>query len=279
MSSVPAPAVSSAAAPPLEVRVISHSQLFYWWPVWAVGFLMAFITWGWGEQVAFIPNGTELKLGAKVDGIDGPRDVLIAPAGQSFPVPPDSEEAPRMHMTVSNSLGVVWAMVLCFVIVVTNVPLRGLWSILILTVIIFVTILMALFGAWDPLLRALSGIDIHISASGYFSISLILFVLWLVILLWYDRQIYLIFARGQLRVRMAIGAGESVFDTRGVVVEKQRDDVFRHWILGFGAGDLTIRTSGTNQRTFDVPNVFRVASKLKAISQAVQELQVVQASP
>jgi hypothetical protein len=73
---------------------------------------------------------------------------------------------------------------------------------------------------------------------------------------------------------LPIGAGESVFDTRGGVVQKQRDDVFRHWILGFGAGDRTIRTSGTNQRTFDGPNVFRVASKLKAISPAVQELQV-----
>src|SRR5262249_8350786 len=27
-----------------EVKVISHSTLFYWWPVWAVGFLMALLT-------------------------------------------------------------------------------------------------------------------------------------------------------------------------------------------------------------------------------------------
>lgn len=276
MSSVPAPTTPPAPAQPLEVRIISHSQLFYWWPVWACGFLMAIISWGWGERVAFVPSGTEARHGATIEGVDGPRDVLIAPAGQSLPTDSTGAEPSRMHMTISNSLGVVWATVLCFVILVTNVPLRGLWSILILTVIVFTSILFALLGVWDPILRALSGIDIHISAFGYFAISLILLVLWLVVLLVYDRQIYLVFARGQLRVRMAIGAGESVFDTRGIVVEKQRDDVFRHWILGFGSGDLTVRTSGTNPRYFEVPNVFRVAKKLALISKTVQEVQVVQ---
>ena len=30
---------------PTEVVIISHSPLFYWWPVWVVGFLMAVLTW------------------------------------------------------------------------------------------------------------------------------------------------------------------------------------------------------------------------------------------
>jgi hypothetical protein len=276
MSSEPAPAAPPSHDQPLEVVVISHSQLFYWWPVWAFGFLMAIISWGWGEQVAFVPSGTVAKHGATIEGVDGPRDVLVAPAGASLPTASDGSEPPRMRVTVSNSLGVIWATVLCFVILVTNVPLRGLWSILILTIVVFATILIALVGLWDPILRAVSGIDIHISAFGYFAISLILFVLWLLVLLLYDRQIYLVFSRGQMRVRMAIGAGESVFDTRGIVVEKHRDDVFRHWLLGFGAGDLTVKTSGTNPRYFEVPNVFRVAKKLAIISKTVKELQVVQ---
>ena len=24
-----------------EIRIVSHSNLFYWWPVWAIGYLMA----------------------------------------------------------------------------------------------------------------------------------------------------------------------------------------------------------------------------------------------
>jgi hypothetical protein len=87
----------------------------------------------------------------------------------------------------------------------------------------------------------------------------------------------MIFQRGQVRVRLAIGAGESAFDTRGIVVEKLRDDLFRHWLLGFGAGDLTVRTSGSNPRYFNVPNVLGVRKKLDTITRTVRELQVVEA--
>jgi hypothetical protein len=43
------------------VVLISHSPVFYWWPVWAVGFLMAAVTFGNGYQVAFVPPGTEAQ--------------------------------------------------------------------------------------------------------------------------------------------------------------------------------------------------------------------------
>src|SRR5262249_56667119 len=37
---------------PTEVVVISHSPLFYWWPVLAVGFLMAAISFWRDERIA-----------------------------------------------------------------------------------------------------------------------------------------------------------------------------------------------------------------------------------
>ena len=43
---------------PLEVKLISHTTLFYWWPVWAVGFLMAFLTYVGGNRMAIVPDGT-----------------------------------------------------------------------------------------------------------------------------------------------------------------------------------------------------------------------------
>src|SRR5262249_18721215 len=70
---------------PLEVVVISPSPLFYWWPVWAVGFVMALLTYLHGYQVAFVPAGTVAERGARVEGHDGPRDILIAPTGQTLP--------------------------------------------------------------------------------------------------------------------------------------------------------------------------------------------------
>ena len=32
---------------------------------------------------------------------------------------------------------------------------------------------------------------------------------------------------------------------KGMGLEKHRDDLFRHWLLGLGSGDLQIRTSAT----------------------------------
>ena len=91
----------------------------------------------------------------------------------------------------------------------------------------------------------------------------------------YDRQLYLIFSRGQLRVRTAIGAGEKTYDTFGIMVEKHMDDVFRHWLLGFGSGDMTVRTAGTNAQQFKVANVLQIGRKLELIQQMLQERAVV----
>jgi hypothetical protein len=178
-------------------------------------------------------------------------------------------------MAASNNLGVIFATTLCLVIVVTNIHLRGLWSVLVILGIVSAAILLALLGWWDPILRTIGVIDIHINALGYLSIGLFLLAIWSLTILVYDRQLYLIFSRGQLRVRTAIGAGEMTYDTFGMMVEKHTDDLFRHWLLGFGSGDLTVRTAGTNSQQFDVVNVLRIRRKLGLIQQMLQEREVV----
>jgi hypothetical protein len=85
----------------------------------------------------------------------------------------------------------------------------------------------------------------------------------------------MIFSRGQLRIRDAIGSCERVFDTFGMAVEKHRYDVFRHWLLGIGSGDLTIKASATNSQQFEVPNVLNANRKLELIQTMLQERQVV----
>lgn len=272
----PPPAVGNDRR--LEVVIISHSPFFYWWPVWAVGFLMAGLSYWSGHQIAFVPPGTEARRAARVEGVEGSRDILIVPAGQSLPETADADlKQPQMRMTVSNNPGIIWAMTLCILVFITHVHLRGVWSFIAILILILLTILLAIFGLWDLILRGIQVIDIHISASGYLAISTFLFVLWLITFLLYDRREYMVFSRGQLRVRQAIGLGETVFDTRGMVVEKQRDAVFRHWLLGFGSGDLIIHTSGTNARQFDMPNVLWIDRKLALINTMLQEREVIKA--
>jgi hypothetical protein len=273
----PVPVSVVADDRPLEVVIFSHSPLFYWWPVWAVGFLMAGLSYWQGLQVAFVPPGTVAERGVKLEGHQGPRDVLIVPEGQSLPAASESDELkqPRLRMAASNNPGIIWAMTLLLVIFATHVQMRGVWSLVVVMILGFLTVLLAVLGYWDPILRAVGVIDIHINAFGYLSISLALFVIWLLMFLVFDRLKYLIFTRGRLRVRKAIGEGEKVFDMRGMVLERHRDDMFRHWFLGFGTADLTVYTSGANSRQIDMPNVFGIGHKLTLINTMLQELEVV----
>jgi hypothetical protein len=280
MSSTAQETAAAVDRRPEQVVVISRSPLFYWWPVWAVGFLMAGVTYLKGYQVAFVPLGTEAQAGVRVEGYDGPRDVLIAPADRPLPAAADSEELkqPRLRMAASNDLGIIWALTLCLVIAVTNVPLRGLWSFVVILVLVFATVLIALLGWWDTIFRAIRVIDIHLTSYSYLSISLFLFVIWLLALLVFDRLVYMVFSRGQLRVRAAVGQGEKVYDTRGMVVERHRDDLFRHWLLGFGSGDLTVRTGGASSQQMELPNVLGIGHKLRLIHTMLQEREVVRAA-
>jgi hypothetical protein len=280
MSSAPQPVSPSVDEQPQKVVVISHSPLFYWWPVWAVGFLMAALTYLRGYQVAFVPPGTVAESGVQIKGYDGPRDVLIAPADQALPAAPDPDDLkqPRLRMLPSNDPGIIWAMTLCLVIVISQIPMRGVWSLVVILVLFFTTVLLAILRLWDPILQAIRVIDIHITGFSYLVISLFLFVVWLVTFVFFDRQVYMIFTRGQLRVRKAISQGETVFDTRGMVVERHRDDLFRHWLLGFGSGDLTVRTGGANAQQLAWPNVLGIGHKLRLIHTMLQEREVVRGS-
>jgi hypothetical protein len=268
---------SASSTPPQEVVIISHSTIFYWWPVWLAGFLMAALTYLDGHLMAVVPVGTVAEKARTVEGHDRPRDVLVIPPGKQLPVDraTGAVAQPRLRMAASNNLGVVFVVTLCLVIVITNIPLRGLWSVIVALGAVLVTVLLAALGWWDPILGTLGVVDIHINALGYSSLALFLFAIWLLAYLLYDRRNYMVFGRGQLRVRKALGAGEATYDTRGMMVEKHRDDVFRHWILGLGSGDLTVKTAGMNATQFEIPNVLNVDRKLERIKRTLQEREVV----
>jgi hypothetical protein len=137
------------------------------------------------------------------------------------------------------------------------------------------SVIFAWAGWWDNILEFLGALHIHTNAFGYLSIALVLFAMWCVAILLFDRQLYMIFSPGQLRVRLEIGGGESAYDAVGMMVQKRRDDLFRHWVLGMGSGDLIVKTGGVNAQHFDMPNVLFVGQKLKLIQQMLQEREVV----
>ena len=267
-----------------EIVIVSHSNLFYWWPVWAVGFLVCILSYLDNYRMAFVPADTQAFRGAKIEAqgsgekliMEG-RDVLVVPEGKHLP--PKGAGAPNnphVHVAFNKSYGVVFFIVLLLVILITNVPLRGLWSFIVLIVCIFMTIIFQIMDWWDPILERLGQLHIHINVAGYFLFSAGLLAIWLVTFLFFDPQIYMIFSPGQLRVCQEIGGGLSAHDTMGMVIQKQRNDLFRHWILGFGSGDLIVNTSGASAAHYDLPNVLFVGYKVRLIEEMLREKPVVQ---
>jgi hypothetical protein len=268
-----------------EIRIVSHCTLFYWWPVWAVGFIMWLITWITGEYMVTVPPKTAAVKAAFIDKQGSPRDAYVLPTPDPksdkttlLPVDkdhPDQPKQPYMWMSTNKNLGVLFVVVLLLVIVITNIPLRGLWSVIVILLVVSLSIIFALLEWWERILYYLSFLDIRINAAGYFVISFFLFALWLVVMLLFDRQIYMVFTPGQFRVRLEIGDAETAFDTTGMTLLKQRSDLFRHWILGLGSGDLIVKTAGANAQEFHMPNVLFIGRKVKEIEEMLRSRQVV----
>jgi hypothetical protein len=287
MSTAPAAPVKLTSTGEREIRIVSHSNLFYWWPVWAIGFIMALLTAIDGHRMAILPSDTGQHRNATVELREGSsrkilekRDVLVLAENQHLqPDKPegDTKELPepnalRFHVAQGKSYAVIFCTVLLLVIVITNVPLRGMWSVVIIMLVIMLVIIFSLAGWWDTILNWLFVLHIHINLAGYLFISIGLLAVWLVAFFFFDQQIYMVFTPRQFKVRTEVGGGEVTYDTIGMSLQKQRSDLFRHWILGLGSGDLVVNTSGAQAHHFDLPNVLFVGKKVQQIEDMMREI-------
>lgn len=283
MATTPTPQVQATIAPPpaeREIRIYSHSVLFYWWPVWAFGFLMAILTAVDNHVMAIVPPGTVAERDRNVEG-HGTRDVLVLPQGAHLlPKPSKSGEAPaepaKAHIKIAanGKLGVLWAVVLLVTIVISNAPMRGLWSVIIILFFVLLILILVLTGWYEWLRENIALLDIRINEGGYWFISIVLFVIWAVTVFIFDHRTYVIITPGQVRLCLAVGAGETVYDTTGMTFQKQQNDLFRHWIVGLGSGDLILHRTNTNQE-IDLPNVLFIGAKIREIERLLKEREVV----
>jgi hypothetical protein len=233
---------------------------------------MAGMTWLEGHRLAVVPAGAEV-----VEGYEGDKEALVLPAGAHFPVDPATGKPspPTLRVASRSGYGVIFFVVLLLVVFITNVTIRGLWSVVVIVTVALGTVIIALAGWWDDILEAVAHSHVYINAFGYLAFSLPLFVLWLVVFLFFDSRTYMVFTPGQMLIHQEVGSGETAFDTVGMVVAKRRSDLFRHWLLGFGSGDLLVKTAGAHAQQFEMHNVLFVGKKLKLIQHMLQTREVV----
>ena len=260
-----------SAASQKKIVVYSHSMLFYWWPVWFAGFIMALVSYMSDQRLAIVPAGTVAK-----------RDALVVPEGKTMPVDKATQELTQPHLRIASgkNIGALFFTVLLLVIFSTNVPLRGLWSVIAILVILFLSIIFAVAHIgdrtiWDIIIANLTLLDIRMNMGGYLFVALALFVIWCIVFSFFDKQVYGVFTPGGFSVVQDIGAGVKAYPTFGMVVTKHRSDLFRHVILGFGSGDLVIQPQGG--RPIELANVLFARRKDKEINELLKQHIVVPA--
>jgi hypothetical protein len=289
-STAPAPAAPrTKKPPPNELTIISHSNLFYWWPVWLCGFIMAGITFFQGFVMAIVPEkGADAAVNAQVTVTTptrgatphDPQVVVWAPQSEDpnhvgAPVEANEAKPPYLRVSPHKALGVTFVIVLLLVLTITNVPMRGMWSVLVIVVAVALTVIFIVTGFWETLLTWFFFLDVRINMAGYLTISIFLLIIWALAVFFFDKQRYITFTPGQFKVCDEIGGGENVYTTDGLTLQKQRSDFFRHYIIGLGSGDLIVRTTGAQSHHYDLPNVLFINAKVRQIEELISRKVVI----
>jgi hypothetical protein len=214
-----------------ELRIYSRSSIFFWWPVWLTGYILAAITYFSGETLS-LSNGTKIF------------------------VHPDT------------GLGITFIVVLSLIMMFTNVRLRGIYSVVGLLVIAFVTVLFAWLGWWNGIFRLIPELTVYMNLGFYLTFSTLLLVIWALRFFFFDRLVFWRVRPGQLTEEHMIGGGEQSYDTRGMLFEQRANDFFRHTV-GIGSADLLLITTGAKKKEIDIPNVLFANRKIRTMQRLI----------
>ena len=216
----------------VQVFVYGHSALFYWWPLWAAGYVMALLTWWHHDEAVIGPN--------------------------------------REWFYPNQNLGVIFALVLFVLTVVTSTTIKGMKAALIIAAGAFFTLLFVHLNWWESILGWLGHQSISLSFGFYFFYSTLLCLAWVVSVFVIDHMGFWRFRPGQITHEYLGGIVENSYDTDNMTFTLNRqDDFFRHWFIGLGSGDLHMQTMGGQGMKLKVENVLFVGAKMFEIQRLI----------
>ena len=269
---------------PRQIKIVSHSPIFYWWPIWVLGYVMALLTLTENNRLAILPADTKVHVTAWADDAHRqPKTIQLETAGSTRQLDravgyvEQGDQPFRARISQRPWMGPLYCTILLLTILITNIPLRGLWSFLVILMVVMLALIISLVpSGWEDLLGTFGNLHIYINMAGYLFIATTVLILWVVSVFIFDQRTYMIVSPGSISVCEHIGAAVRNFDTTGLAFEKQRDDLFRHWILGFFSGDLIVRTAGAERETIRLPNVLWIGWRLEEMQRLMHEKMMVE---
>src|SRR5262245_31798450 len=162
------PMSTAATNPPPSITVISHTSLIYWWPVWLVGLVLAGLTYLEGDRSAVVPAGTQVKE------VEPNKVYQLTLASEPSPslkqaaaATAKGQEAFPVHLSRNRNYALAYLFVVLAVIFGSNVPFRGLASLVAILALLLVVGLFAYLDWWGAIFDYLGGLHVEISMAGY----------------------------------------------------------------------------------------------------------------
>ncbi|HJU31886.1 MAG TPA: hypothetical protein VJ740_10535 [Hyphomicrobiaceae bacterium] len=236
------PKTAPPAMPLAEGKIIvhQHSDLIYWWVVWAYGLFCALLTKLQGVSVSLAP---------------GQKAVLVHP---------------------SAWVGISFVMLVLFVLVFTNARARGVKSLVLFLTLLVIGLLVQLTMGWTEILQFFPLLLVHMNLAFYLLFSGLLLAAWLFVVLGTDRSVYWEFGPNSIAKKYWFTDAAESYTSPQVETSRQSDDIFVHrllglWFLGFGTGDIEVRfsTAGSGQKVYFLKNVWRAAHVEREINRLV----------
>jgi hypothetical protein len=234
----PAAQAPAATVPRRErIRIYEHSNILYWWVVWAYGYFCALLSFLNGHKVQLVEDRS-------------------------------------LYVYSHAWLGLSFAALLLVVILVTNVKAKGVYSVVLLLCLLVLGGLIHMVVGWRTIFHLIPLLLIFMNLAFYVFVATGIFIIWLAITFGVDRMNYWDFTAGQLTRVRRIGDGAHTYDTRGMVVERVPDDILINkilglWFLGLGTADLKITTAGASRESFEIQNVWRASTWERRIGELI----------
>jgi hypothetical protein len=221
------------------LRVYGHSNLFYWWIVWAYGFVCALLTVIDGRRVELLPG----------------KDLLVH--SQAW-------------------VGISFVAVTLVVAFFTNYRLKGSASFIAILVVALAAFIMYNLGWWEVIFRIFPTLLIYMNLAFYLSMSTVLLALWALATFVLDALTYWEFTPGQVTRRNLLGEGSESYDAHGLHIDRVADDILINKVLGlrflgYGTADLKLTVAGAVRERFTIENVWRANLR----DEQIRELAVV----
>src|SRR5262245_52966313 len=130
-----------ASSPAEPIRVLSHSTLIYWWPVWLAGFILAGLTYADNTRLAVLPPDTSVKAvqPGKVYELTVKNNQPTPNLDEAAANTEKGQDAFDAYVSRNRNYGMVYLAVVLLVVVGSNVPLRGFLSVIFIMGLVLVT--------------------------------------------------------------------------------------------------------------------------------------------